>query len=236
MGYPTYFSEFPNIKYPYKINKAGVVDTFTIKDFFHLLVLRDEILAEDTIYDPFTINNGERPDQIAYELYGDEALYWIILQVNDIVDVHNEWPLSSYELEEYIVKKYGSIEAANDVHHYETIQTYDDAGNLVLPGRGGLSPLDRGGVAKSGLIVPENYTFTYQLYPGRQERRTLSGSTGRYAACTPISNRLYEHDMNENKSQIWILQKKYLSKYLAEVYNYTSKISDIDASLDVSDI
>ena len=236
MGYPTYFSEFPNIKYPYKINKAGVVDTFTVKDYFHLLKVRDDILAEDTIYDPYYINNGQRPDQVAYDLYGDEGLYWILLQVNDIVDVHNEWPMSSYELEEYVLKKYGSIEASNEVHHYETIETYDQAGNLVLPGRGGGSPIDRGGLARSGLTVPETFTFTYPLIPGRQERRTLSGSTGRYPSCTPITNRVYEHDVNENKSQIWVLQKKYLGSYLSEVYEYTSKISDIDASLAVGDI
>ena len=236
MTYPTYFSEFPNIKYPYKINKAGVIDTFTIKDFFHLLKVRDEILSTDTIFDPYNIINGERPDQVSYKLYNDESLYWIILQVNDIVDVHNDWPLSSYELDEYVLKKYGSLESANEPHHYETIETFDGAGNLVLPGRGGMGLIDRGGVARSGLKVPENYTFTYQLYPGGQERRTLSGSTGRYPSCTPITNLQYEHDVNEDKSQIWVLQQKYLSRYLAEVYEYTSKISDIDASLDVSDI
>ena len=131
MAYPDYFSRFPNIKYPYRINRAGILDTFTIKDYFHLLKVREDILATDTIYSPMTIRNGERPDQLSYRLYGNEAFYWIILQINEIVDVHNEWPLGPYELDEYILKKYGSIEKSNEVHHYETIETFDKEGQSV---------------------------------------------------------------------------------------------------------
>ena len=236
MAYPNYFSKFPNIKYPYKINRAGVVDTFTIKDYFHLLKIREDVDSVDTLYSPITIINGERPDQLAYRLYEDESLYWIILHVNEIVDVHNEWPLGNYELDQYILKKYGSIEKSNQVHHYETIETFDKEGNRVLPGRGGDTPVDRGGVAQSGLVVPENFTFTYRPYPGRQLSTTLSGSTGPLPSCTPITNRQYEYDLNEDKSQIFVLQKKYLSQYLQEVSNYADRISDIDASLEVSDI
>ena len=235
MAYPDYFSRFPNIKYPYKINRAGITETFTIKDYFHLLKVRDEILSVDTFYSPYTVLNGERPDQISYRLYNDESLYWVILQVNDIVDVHNEWPLGNYELDQYIIKKYGSIEKSNDVHHYETIETYDEEGNRVLPGRGGDGPVDRNGLGESGLWVPENFTFTYRLHPNKQASRTLSGSTGPLPACTPVTNRQYEYDLNEDKSQIWVLQKKYLSQYLQEVTSYANSISDIDASLEVSD-
>ena len=236
MAYPDYFSRFPNIKYPYRINRAGILDTFTIKDYFHLLKVREDILATDTIYSPMTIRNGERPDQLSYRLYGNEAFYWIILQINEIVDVHNEWPLGPYELDEYILKKYGSIEKSNEVHHYETIETLDKEGNLVLPGRGGDTPIDRGGLAQSGLVVPENFTFTYRPWPGRQVSTTLSGSTGPLPACSPVTNRQYEYDINEDKSQIFVLQEKYLPEYLREVSEYAELISDIDATIEVSDI
>ena len=236
MGYPKYFSKFPNIKYPYHMNRAGVVDTLTVKDFFHLLKVRDDIFAEDTIYSPLTIRGGERPDQVSYRLYEDESLYWIILQINNIVDVHNEWPLSNHELDRYILKKYGSHEKANEIHHYETIETFDEEGNRVLPGRGGMSVVDRGGLAQSGLRVPENYTFTYKVHSNSQVYRTLKGTKGANAVCTPITNRQYEYDVNEDKSQIFVLQNKYLSQYLQEVSRYAAKISDLDANLEVSDV
>ena len=80
---------------------------------------RDDIRAEKTIYSPYIIKNGERPDQISYKEYGDEQYYWIILQINEITDYYNEWPLSQYELDEYITKKYGVV-GADEVRHYET--------------------------------------------------------------------------------------------------------------------
>ena len=236
MAYPDYFSRFPNIKYPYKINRAGVVESFTIKDYFHLLKVRDDILTFDTFYSPMTIINGERPDQMSYRLYDDESLYWVILQVNDIIDVHNEWPLSNNDLDEYIIKKYGSIEASKEIHHYETVEVTDGEGNRVLPGRGGMSVIDRGGRAESGLQVPENFEFTYRVYPNKQIYRTLQGSTGPNAACVGITNRQYEYDLNEDKTQIFVLQQKYLSQYLQEVSGYANQIDDIDATLEVSDI
>ena len=218
------------------MNRAGVVDTLTIKDYFHLLKVRDDILPEDTIYSPMTIRNGERPDQMSKRIYGDESYYWIILQVNEIVDVHNEWPLSNYELDRYILKKYGGYEKAAEVHHYETIETFDEEGNKVLPGRGGMSTIDRGGLAQTGLRVPENYTFTYKVHSNSQVYKTLKGTTGPNAVSTPITNRQYEYDLNEDKSQVFILQQKYLSQYLQEVSRYASKISDLDSTLEVSDV
>ena len=144
MATPTYFHNFPNIDYALHMNKAGVVDYIKIKDYFHLLKVRDDIRPDKTMYTPYTIKNGERPDQISYDFYGDEQYYWILLQINEITDYHSEWPLSQYELDEYIIDKYGSIAAADEIRHYETITIYDDDGNLILPGRGAPDP-NRGG-------------------------------------------------------------------------------------------
>ena len=235
MENPTYFSKFPNLKYPIRMNRAGVTENINIKDYFHLLKLRDDVFNEDTMYDKYYIKNGERPDQVSHYVYNNPKYYWVILQVNEIIDVHNQWPLSSYELDEHILKKYGSYERAAEAHHYETIETYDDDGNLILPGRGGPGP-DRGGLAQSGLRVPSNYTFTYPSYPGSNTKITLSGYEGVAPACTEITTRQYEYDINEDKSQVWILQQKYLPEYIREVEKYAKKISDLDTELSFSDI
>ena len=36
--------------------------------------LRDDIFAQDTMYTEYVVQNGERPEQIAYEEYGDEEV------------------------------------------------------------------------------------------------------------------------------------------------------------------
>lgn len=234
MATPTYFSNFPNIDYAIRMNKAGVIDRIKIKDYFHLLKVRDDISPNKTLYTPYYIKNGERPDQISYDFYGDEQYYWIILQINEITDYFSEWPLSQYELDEYIIKKYGSISASQEVRHYETVEIYDKDRNLILPGRGTPGP-DRGGLAKKGLVVPPDYSITYPDRPDSEVYITRSGFTGTTAACTPITYQQYEYDLNEDKSQIFILQKKYIKDYIREVNRYSKDLPDLMSDSDVSD-
>ena len=150
MATPKFFKNFKDINYAVGANRAGVVDYIKIKDFFRSLVIREDIFSQDTLYVNYTVQNGERPDQISYKEYGDEQYYWILLQINGVVDYYNQWPLSDVELEEYIIKKYGSFAAADQVRHYATREVFDTEGNLILP---------------PGLIVSEDFSFNYLATP-----------------------------------------------------------------------
>ena len=130
---PQYFKQFPDVDYALQVNSAGKSKNIKIKDYFRLTRVRDDIFAESTLYNEYIVKNGERPDQIAYNTYGSEKYYWIILQVNDIVDYYNEWPLSQMELEKYITEKYGGDEGAGGIHHWETVEVKLGDGSLVLP-------------------------------------------------------------------------------------------------------
>ena len=147
---PRYFFDFPNIKYAIQANSAGIPNYITIKDYFHLLKPRDDIFREETLYDEYIVKNGERPDQIANDFYGDEQYYWIILQINEIVDYYNQWPLSQLELDEYITRKYENDAEANSTHHYETIEVIDSEKNVLQ---------------RAGLTVNKNYEFKYRPVP-----------------------------------------------------------------------
>ncbi len=158
MTKPRYFFEFPNLKYAVSANSAGIPNYITIKDYFHLLRPRDDIFRQDTIYSEYIIKNGERPDQIAHDFYGDEQYYWIILQINEITDYYNQWPLSQLELDEYITRKYQSDEEALKTHHYETPRVVDINGNVLL---------------REGLHVPSNFQFKYRPDPTSTCNRRL---------------------------------------------------------------
>ena len=196
MSTPKYFSYLPNIQYALSANKAGQINYASMKDFFRLSVIRDDIFREDTVYTKYNVKNGERPDQISYELYGDEQFYWVLLQINEITDYYSQWPLSDKELDEYTAKKYGT-NGGSEIHHYETVETFDSSGNLVLPG---------------GLQVPETFVYTYPS--------EIGGTV--YLTSTPayVTNAGYERDINDKKSEIYTLQPKYISDYVREVKNY----------------
>lgn len=209
MASPNYFSYFKDINYSVSVNKAGITNNIRIKDYFNLLRVRDDIYKEETLYTEYYVKDGERPDQISYNEYGSESFYWIILQINDITDYYNQWPLSQNELNDFILNKYGSHETAGDIHHYETIETLDDDGNFVLPG---------------GQIVPEDFRYYYPA--------TLGSEVILSTAPIGVTNREYEMRLNEQKSKIQIIQKKYIYEIDREVrlygYNVENKKSEID--------
>ena len=77
-------------------------------------------LSERTdVYYEYDIQDGDRPDTIAEKYYGDAKYAWLVLHFNDIEDVIFDFPLSTYDFEEYIKGKYGSLASAqSEVHEY----------------------------------------------------------------------------------------------------------------------
>ena len=201
MSFPTYFSNFPNLNYAVSLDKAGNKTSVEIKDFFHLLKVREDIYKASTVYDSYIIKDGMKPDQVSKELYGDERYYWVVLQANDIVDYYNEWPLSPADLDDYIKTRYG-FPGSEEVHHYETLEVKDEEGNIVQP---------------AGLKVSADYVFEYPSYPGSTVRLT--------SRPVSVSIRQYEYDLNLKKSQISVVKPQLIVRFEEEVRAYGSRLT-----------
>lgn len=212
MATPNYFSYVPNVKYTLSVDAAGNTDDITIKDYFRLLRVTEGAYREATLYTEYVIKEGERPEQISYEIYGDEQYYWVILQSNNIVDYNAEWPLGNTDLEAYVVSKYGSVEAAADIHHWETVEVTDDNGSILL---------------RSGLVVSEGFEFSYR--PDSSQFVTLTSFP------ISVSNMEYERRLNDSKENIVILDKKYLYDFVREYKNTMSIIDDDHSVVGVYD-
>ena len=208
MATPTYFSNFPDIDYAFKINKAGQPISCAIKDFFHLMKVRDDLYKYDTLYDNYYIKNAERPDEVSWELYDDEQYYWVILQINDIVDYYNQWPLHDNELEDYINRKYGSEEVADAVRFYETETQYDADGNAIYPG---------------GIRVMEDFVYPPNLGISNQPP-------------SAVTNRQYEWRLNDLKREIQVIQPKYIADFIRDYENYARSLPDVASEVSVSDV
>ncbi len=214
MSTPKYFENFPNIQYALEVDRAGKPKYINIKDYFHLLTVRDDVYREQTLYVPYTIQDGERPDQISYKAYDDEQFYWVVLQINNITDYYTQWPLSNNELTAFVKKKYGGDIGSTKIHHYETVETYDTSTipNLVLPG---------------GLTVSENFKFTYPTTPG--------GNVFFTSFPVGVTNYEYELRLNDIKSQIFNLDRKYIYDYNREVRNYAMNLVPSVSSFDITE-
>jgi hypothetical protein len=93
------------------------------------LMLKTDIIKSvlDTVqvFHPFVIRDGERADTVAYDYYGNSELYWLVYMANDIVDPYYDWPLTQAEFKDFIVKKYGSAEAAQGTLLYWSNPDFD---------------------------------------------------------------------------------------------------------------
>jgi hypothetical protein len=97
-----FFEKFPLVSYNGRDMRNLILKSRVIRD----------VLSKIEVMHPFVINDGERADTVAYDYYGDSELYWLVYMCNDIVDPYYDWPLDQQEFRAYIIKKYGSLEAA----------------------------------------------------------------------------------------------------------------------------
>lgn len=207
MSYPTYFSQFPNSKYAISVNRSGRADYLKIKDFYRLMRVRDDIYTESSLYVPYVVSDGERPENISYKFYNDEQYYWIILQVNDIIDYYNSWSLSLYEFEKFILRKYGSWDNASRPHHWETTEAVTEDGIIMMP---------------AGLVVSENFKYTY-LYSSSQD-----SFIEKTVLPVEVSNVEYERKLNDDKKSIRVLNRKYVADYVRETYKFATNLPAVE--------
>jgi len=103
-----HFSNFPKLNY----FGRDLTDTNIRLDFL------SKIKSNIALFEYTDVIDGERPEDIAFLVYGDAGLYWIILYLNERLSV-DDWVMTSNQLENYIEQKYG-INKIYAIHHYET--------------------------------------------------------------------------------------------------------------------
>ena len=178
-----FFANYPRIAYDISGNNSTVPDFTVAVNLMIRNKLKDAAVDDVTVFYPYVVPEGMRPDVLAYQYYGDTIYTWTIYLVNNIVDPYYEWPLSYKDLRAYIIQKYGSIEIAqSQVHHYE----------YIARARAEQTKLDD--------AVPE-YTLEidYQTYTGTEDdERKIVYAYG------------YEQDLNESKREIQLIDANFI--------------------------
>ena len=86
-------------------------------------------------FEKYFIRDGDRPDTLAHQFYGDPELHWLILYTNGsgMLNPYYDWPMNYYDLQKFVNKKYG-VDNRNATHHYEDEDGYEvdsDAPNVT---------------------------------------------------------------------------------------------------------
>ena len=229
-----YFRELPNILYQSPLlDKNSSRDYIVIKNIFRRAKLLDYLTGSATALNQYTIGDGERPDTIAENLYGDARLDYVVILIAGITNIHHEWPLQDYQVYDYALQKYGSESEMLSTHHYETFEIRDNLDRQILPPK---------------LIVDEEFKIygSRSKYPS-DTRYTLRAQTGyrqlddkdEYTVKTDniahaVSNLEYETEKNNKRREIDILKTGYLQTFLndfRDVVRYDKNSSYITSSL-----
>tara|TARA_B110000196_G_C21127878_1_gene656854 strand:+ start:93 stop:590 length:498 start_codon:yes stop_codon:yes gene_type:complete len=92
-----------------------------LPDILRRVKLRTGIRTGSFLFDNYDVKDGERPEDIAFKLYGDAEYHWVVLMSNNITDRYYQWPLTQPQFAEYLTDKYGAG-SEDAVHHYEKTQ------------------------------------------------------------------------------------------------------------------
>jgi len=112
-----YFDRFPLLAY----DVAGNENYKLLPNILKRVKLRSGLRSGSFLFDSYDVQDGERPEDIAFKLYGDAELHWIVLMTNNVTDRYYQWPLTQPQFQEHLTDKYG---AGNEdaTHHFEKTQ------------------------------------------------------------------------------------------------------------------
>ena len=184
----SYFSEVPDFEYVSRLPDAKISDYIRVKNLFRRGFLREDIFQDLTFFTKYQVRGDDRPDNVAFEIYKDSTLDWLVLTANNIVNIQNEWPIPNSVFDELMTERYGTYEnLIGGIHHYETIEV-KDASDVVI--------------VNKGLQVESTYSVTFF-----DER---AGDMKTVTPTIPITNYQYEQKINEAKRNIYLLKPKYV--------------------------
>ena len=193
---PSYFRNVPDFEYVSRTADTKQISEYQkVKNLFKRGKLKNDIFNDLTYFTKYQIVGDDRPDNVAFKVYDDETLDWVVLLSNNITNIQTEWPLNHQSFYNFLIDKYGSEEEIHGIHHYETQEVRNTDEAIIVP---------------KGLKVPQNYSI--EFYDTDLESYTTASNI-----TTEITNYTYENKIEENKRNIYVLKAAYLNIILNDM-------------------
>ena len=193
-----YFRQLPSFEYVSRLPDAKISDYAPVKNLFKRGKLREDIFQDLAFFTKYKIQGNDRPDNVAFEVYGDSSLDWLVLICNNITNVQTEWPLPQQQFDNYVLNKYKNYDTLySGIHHYETMEVKNSQGVIIVPG---------------GLEVPSTYSVSFYDYFA--DKQVDSGNIS-----VAVTNYEYEEKKENDKRNIFILKNRYLNVVLDDMEN-----------------
>ncbi len=117
-----YFKYFPTIRYDVRGTKNSR-SVQLVTDILKRVRKRLDIVNR-SYFEQYFVKDGDTPESLSHQVYGDSTLHWIILYGNYMTNPYYDWPLTYIDLKKFVIKKYGEANI-NDTHiwPYGTLST-----------------------------------------------------------------------------------------------------------------
>jgi hypothetical protein len=117
--------KYPRINYPLSVDDDDLPVYYQLRDITTRVNLILTDAEKQEYFEVYEIREGDRPEDVAFKLYGDEGLHWTIMYANERHNYLDNWYKSALQVEEYCIDKYGA-ERLNALH-----SIIDSYGNRV---------------------------------------------------------------------------------------------------------
>ena len=191
-----YFQYIPDFDYVSRLPKAqSISDYLRVKNLFKRTKISQTVFDDLTYFTKYQIIADERPDNVAYKVYGDSNLDWMVMLANNVTNLQNEWPLEEQSFYRFLINKYGSEAGIETVHHYESQKVIDSKEKVIVP---------------KGLEVPSNYSVTF-LDSGTKTEQIRTNITD------AITNRQFEERVQDEKRNIFLIKPRFIGLIIEEM-------------------
>jgi len=197
----TYFVNFPYVSYDFPDNVTRAFKNISIRPN-----IVDELLDTVGSFDTYDIKDGDSPETVAFDFYGDVQLHWVIMLANKILNVYRDWPMTTEQFNNFLQQRYRTI-TINDSDHYLSAADYQTY--IEFEG----SPDN----SYTAYLVDSEFTVRPHHFEDASGVRynwdTVMSTSISLPNVVPVSIYEYENKINEAKRNI-IIPKSYLVEQL----------------------
>lgn len=173
--------------YTYHLND----EQFLYSNFFVFFRIRKALENNPNLLENYYLSAEERPDVVAYKVYGNSDLSWLVLLANNIVDPTSQWIKNNRCFQRFLKDKYLNETELNEVAYRKLDgRVTDIEANTIL--NNNKSPF---GTKLSQQNVNSTDPLNYET----------------------ITNKTFEELLNESRRVIKVIKKEYVEDFLSEI-------------------
>ena len=196
----SYFNNFPYINYQFPDNTKRLFKDLSIRPAFI-----EKVLEEDSNFEFYSVKDGETPEIISYNVYGDVNYHWVIMLANNVLNLYTDWPKTHNQLDNWLMVNYRRpLNIKTNQPIKSNLNDSDTRALLEFKG----NPTNKFNIIKKHITGndSEQYRINPQYLVLNKVNYHYTDSDARIKGAVPES--IYEHHerLNEGKRDIRILK------------------------------